>query len=275
MCYEYKVASVRVEVLGPDTDGDVRTRPDVGRRSESREKPPTTTELAAFGSSHSPIRSVRVIREESESPGMRSGVILAGGRSTRFGDADKAVASLAGTPMTRRVADRLEPAVDSLVINCREDQQAAIRDAMAEYPLPVAYALDETPDRGPVAGIRNGLAAVDAAYAAVVACDMPFLDAALVELLFDRAAGNDGAVPRTADGWFQTTQAVYRADAMVAACEESLRAAEHPRVLDPLDNLAYVVVEAQAVESVAVPRSFENINTQAEFQQAQSQFEAE
>jgi len=35
---EYKVASVRVEVLGPDTDEDVLARPDVGRRSEPREK---------------------------------------------------------------------------------------------------------------------------------------------------------------------------------------------------------------------------------------------
>jgi len=35
---EYKVASVRVEALGPDTDADVLRRPDVGRGSEAAER---------------------------------------------------------------------------------------------------------------------------------------------------------------------------------------------------------------------------------------------
>ena len=50
---------------------------------------------------------------------MRSGVVVAGGRSTRFGAPDKAVADLGGTPMIRRVADRIAPAVEELVVNCR------------------------------------------------------------------------------------------------------------------------------------------------------------
>ena len=198
---------------------------------------------------------------------MRSGVIVAGGRSTRFGESDKAVAELAGTPMIRRVADRLRPVVDELVVNCREDQQRAIRDALAGYPLTVSYALDTKPDRGPVAGIHDGLAAVESEYAAIVACDMPFVQPDVLSLLFERAEGHDAAVPRLDDGWLQTTQAVYRADAMGAACEAALAEGD-PRVLAPLDTIEYVVVEADEIEFVGSTQSFENLNTREEFEQA-------
>jgi molybdopterin-guanine dinucleotide biosynthesis protein A len=204
---------------------------------------------------------------------MRSGVIIAGGRSTRFGDADKAVAELAGTPTIRRVADRIRLAVDELVINCRADQEAGIRDALSGSPLPVSYALDEEPDRGPVAGIKNGLAAAEAEYAAVVACDMPFVESAVIELLFERAAGHDAAVPRLADGWFQPTQAVYRADAMRAACERAL-ADGNPRVLTAIESIDHVVVGADEIESVGSTQSFENLNTREEFEEAAAHFES-
>ena len=201
---------------------------------------------------------------------MRSGVIIAGGRATRFGDADKAVADLAGTPMIRRVADRLVEVVDELVVNCRPEQTAAIREAMAGYPLSVSYAEDELPDQGPVAGIRNGLAAASGTYGFVVACDMPFVDPALVSALFERAESHDAAVPRLEDGWFQTTQAVYRVPAMVRACETALER-ENPRILDPLEELDSVVVEQAVIESVASMKTFENINTRDEFERAQAE----
>ncbi|MXR52541.1 NTP transferase domain-containing protein [Halovenus sp. WSH3] len=204
---------------------------------------------------------------------MRSGVIVAGGHSTRFGESDKATAELAGTPMLRRVADRLRPVVDELVVNCREDQRASIRDALAGYPLPVRYALDEEEDRGPVAGIRNGLADVEGEYAAVVACDMPFVQSGVISMLFDRAEGHDGAVPRLDDGWFQTTQAVYRADAMRAACERALAQGD-PRIVAPLEDIEHVVVGSEEIEAVGSTESFENINTREEFERAAKQFES-
>jgi len=198
---------------------------------------------------------------------MRSGVILAGGRSTRFGEGDKAVADLAGTPMIRRVADRLRNVVDELVVNCRPEQTPALRNAMAGYPLDVGYAEDETPDRGPVAGIRNGLAVAGGEYSLVVACDMPFVDPALVDHLFDRAASHDAAVPRLDDGWFQTTQAVYRTVAMHRACDVALDRGDR-RIVAPLEDLDYVVVEGDEIETVASTESFENVNSREDLQTA-------
>ncbi|MEF8883591.1 MAG: molybdenum cofactor guanylyltransferase [Haloarculaceae archaeon] len=201
---------------------------------------------------------------------MRSGVIVAGGRSTRFGDADKAVADLAGTPMVRRVADRVAPAVDEVVVNCRADQRDAVAAALAGFDHPVSFALDPEPDLGPLAGIATGLDAAGGTYAFVVACDMPFVAPALVEHLFERAAGHDGAVPRP-DEWFQTTQAVYHADAMAAAARRALDDGDR-RVVAPLADLDVVVVDREAVEIHASMETFENCNTPEEFEAAQERF---
>ncbi|WP_332898163.1 molybdenum cofactor guanylyltransferase [Haladaptatus sp. CMSO5] len=197
----------------------------------------------------------------------RAAVILAGGRSTRFGEADKAVAPLAGVPMIRRVADRLVAEISELVVNCRSDQTAAIREAMAGYPHPVTFAEDEEPDEGPMAGIKTGLRAVEAEYTIVVACDMPFVDAGLVSYLFERAVSHDAAVPKLDDGWYQTTHAVYRARAMADACEAALTAGEH-KIIAPLFELDYVVVGDEAIRAHGSTESFKNCNTREEFEAA-------
>lgn len=202
---------------------------------------------------------------------MDTGVIVAGGRSARFGDDDKAVASLAGTPMIRRVADRLVGVIDALVVNCRADQVPAIDAALAGYDHEVTIAPDPAPDEGPMAGIRTGLAAAEGAYAVVVACDMPFVEPDLVAYLFERAAGHDAAVPRLADGWFQTTQAVYRTAAMVAACEAALDRGDR-RIVAAFDDLDLVAVSEDEVRQVADLRTFENLNTREEFEAAAARF---
>ena len=200
---------------------------------------------------------------------MRSAVILAGGRSTRFGDRDKAVADLAGRPMIRRVAARVGTVADDLVVNCRPDQVDAITAAFEGFDRAVTVAEDPEPDRGPMAGIHTGLLAADGEYGAVVACDMPFVAPALLEHLFAVAAGTDAALPRLDDQWFQTTQAVYHADRMAAACERALDRGDR-KVLAPLRDLDYVVVDEPAVRDVASLETFENVNTAAELADAEA-----
>ena len=204
---------------------------------------------------------------------MRAVVVLAGGRSTRFGDADKAVAELAGTPMIRRVVDRVAGAVDEVVINCRTDQVDAIRDALAGSGFDPTFAVDREPDGGPMAGIARGLEAVSATYTLVVACDMPFVDPAFAEYLFERAAGSDAAVPRP-DEWYQTTQAVYRTDPMARACRRALERGAG-RIVAPLEELDVTVVDGAAIERVASPDTFDNVNTRAEFAAASDKLAGE
>jgi molybdopterin-guanine dinucleotide biosynthesis protein A len=215
-----------------------------------------------------------------------TGAILAGGRSTRFGDGDKAVADLAGVPMIRRVADRLagaddpvppgatraaggDPIVDGLVVSCRPDQRASIAAALSGLPLPVTWALDDDPDLGPIAGIRNACRAAPSAYVAVVACDMPFVDPAFLASLRGDAAGREAAVPRLDDRWLQTTQAVYRADATAAACDRALARGDR-KVVAPVAELDRVVVDDETVRSRTTERTFANVNTREELDEAEA-----
>lgn len=211
------------------------------------------------------------MRGNSNAVGSLAGVVLAGGYSTRFGEADKAVADLAGKPMVRRVVDRLVRVADDVVVNCRDEQVDRIRDALAGCDVDVRFATDPVPDRGPLAGIQVGLEAVDREYAAVVACDMPFVDPDLLAYLADRADGHDGAVVQLEEGWYQTTQAVYRADAMAAACEAALDS-EDRRIVAALDRIDVATVAEDELDAVDAA-TFESIDTQEALAAAEQQFE--
>ena len=218
---------------------------------------------------------------------MTTGAILAGGRSTRFGDADKAVAPIAGVPMVRRVADRLagtddpvppgadragggDAVADELVVNCRPDQRAAIAEALSGLPLPVRWAIDDEPDRGPLAGIRNACRTATDPRAAVVACDMPFVDpdflAAMCEMTAE--AGAEAAVPRLDDRWYQTTQAVYATEPAAEACQRALDRGDR-KVLALVDGVDAVVVDDETIRSLTTERTFTNVNTQSELDEAE------
>jgi molybdopterin-guanine dinucleotide biosynthesis protein A len=204
---------------------------------------------------------------------MRAGVIIAGGRSTRFGDRNKAVADLAGTPLVRRTADRLGGVVDELVVNCRPDQRGTIDAALAGVDPSPRFAEDPEPDRGPMAGLMAGLRAVDSEYAAAVACDMPFVAPGFLEYLFERAAGHDAAVPKP-DEWLEPIQAVYRAEPMAAACAAALERGGR-RVIAPLQGLDYILVGPGEVAEHATAETFENLNTRAEFEAAAERLHGE
>ncbi|MFD1570886.1 molybdenum cofactor guanylyltransferase [Halorubrum laminariae] len=221
---------------------------------------------------------------------MTTGAIIAGGRSTRFGDADKALAELAGVPLIRRVADRLvgaddpippgagraaggDPVVDDLVINCRADQREAIAAALDGLSLPVRWAIDGDPALGPTAGIRNACRAARNEYVVVVACDMPFVDPAFAAALVEDAAGRDAAVPRLDDRWLQTTQAVYRAEATAAACDRALDRGDR-KVVVALDELDRVTVDDTTIRDRTTPRTFTNVNTREDLADASAIVEA-
>jgi len=219
---------------------------------------------------------------------MVTGAIIAGGFSRRFGEEDKAVAPIDGTPMIRHVGNRLagigravdpgaeaasngEGIVDNLVISCRGDQREAIASAMSGYPLEVSYVEDQEPDQGPTAGIGNACRGASDEVVLVVACDMPFVDPGFLLFLRERLKGYDAVVPQLDDEWFQTTQAVYRASPMAAACEATLERGDR-KVLAALSTLEYTVVDDAEIRSVTTERTFENVNTKADLEAAQRRY---
>ena len=118
------------------------------------------------------------------------GVILAGGLSRRMDGGDKGLVRLGTVSILERIASRIRPQVDDLVLNANGDGTR-----LASLGLPI---LPDTVANfpGPLAGVLAGLDhAAEAGFAQlmVVPCDAPFLPVDLVARL-QVAAGEGGAV---------------------------------------------------------------------------------
>jgi len=192
-----------------------------------------------------------------------TGVVVAGGRSARFGDREKALAKLDGRPMLAHVVATLGAVSAGVVVNCRPDQRAAFADALAGCDTDIAWALDERPDEGPLAGLATALAAVDTDRAVVLGCDMPLADAATLEMLLDRLGDHDAVVPRT-EGGPEPLHAVYRVEPALAAARATLGDGERSlrALLDRLD--------VNSVEETVPARSLTSIDTEARLQAVQT-----
>ncbi|MDT3443054.1 MULTISPECIES: molybdenum cofactor guanylyltransferase [unclassified Pseudofrankia] len=153
-------------------------------------------------------------------------VVLAGGRGSRLGGADKAAVTIGGRSLLDRVLSVLatvEPAVGRVVV-VGPDRPGLARAG-------VVLAREDPPGGGPVAGIAAGLVHVRAPLVAVLAVDMPFLGtASLAELRAavtapPRAGASGPGAPGAVDvallvdptGRDQTLASVWRSAALRSA----------------------------------------------------------
>ncbi|WP_259519688.1 molybdenum cofactor guanylyltransferase [Halanaeroarchaeum sp. HSR-CO] len=205
---------------------------------------------------------------------MKGAVVLAGGYSTRFGDADKAVADVAGEPMIRRIVSTVAPVVDEVVVNAREEQRSVIDGALVDTGFSYRFAFDAVADRGPLSGMVRGFEAAAADYTLVVACDMPFVEQGFVETLFDRAAGADAAVPIEQCGdeqWLQPLQAVYDTERTLSVARRALEEG----ITSPATAIGRLDIETISVAdaSAADDRwTLKNVNSPHDLREAERYF---
>jgi len=126
------------------------------------------------------------------------GLVLAGGRSVRFGG-EKSVALLDGRPLLAWAVHRLQTVCMSVGVNVRPGTEA--ETVAKAQGLPTLY--DEAGDAlGPLAGVKVGLiwAGKQGAHTlAVSPCDAPLLPDDLYVRLLARAQGG-AAMAETRDG---------------------------------------------------------------------------
>jgi molybdopterin-guanine dinucleotide biosynthesis protein A len=106
------------------------------------------------------------------------GLVLVGGLSKRMGS-DKAALEYHGKPQVEHAFDLLAPHCARRFVSCRADQGS--QPALAGLP----QIHDAFSDMGPMAGILSALQAHPQAAWLVIACDLPFLDAATLQALVD------------------------------------------------------------------------------------------
>ena len=117
-----------------------------------------------------------------------AGIVLAGGRSQRFGR-DKLAEEYEGRPLLHHPVSRLLEVCDRVIVVLAPD--ASERSMPAG--VSVEFARDAIEDEGPLRGLSAGLEVANAGWVVLVGGDMPDLQpAVLLEML--RASRETGAV---------------------------------------------------------------------------------
>ncbi|HEU5319604.1 MAG TPA: molybdenum cofactor guanylyltransferase, partial [Methylomirabilota bacterium] len=189
-----------------------------------------------------------------------TGVIQAGGRSTRMGGEPKALLPLGGRRIIERVVDAVAPAVSDLLVVTNTPEVYGF--------LGLPMVADVYPDHGSLGGIFSGLRAAAGDVAFTVACDMPFLHRDVVALVVARAGEGDVVVPRVGDQ-LQTLHAAY-AKACLPHIEARLRAGRL-KIVGFFDAVRVVeVAEAEVARYRDPALAFMNVNTPDELARARA-----
>lgn len=125
-------------------------------------------------------------------------------------DGDKGLMKLGGEPLVMHVIRRVSGLVNEVLLVVGSDKQ---RTAYLEVIGDEAELhVDLFDDGSPLVGAITGFKHASGKHAIIVGCDMPFVSADAVQLLFERGEGCDGAVFQWPNGWIEPLIAVYRVE---------------------------------------------------------------
>lgn len=187
------------------------------------------------------------------------GFILAGGASSRMGE-DKSRLSLGGRTFVEAAAGALRAVATRVSV-------VSSRAGAESHGLPVVE--DLRAGLGALGGLHAALTSCRAEWAAVVACDLPFVTGELLaRLLSECTAETDAVVPVQEDGRVQPLCALYRARVCLEQIDELIRAGElRPRVL--LSRVRARLVAFEELRDLeGSTRFFVNVNTPEDYARA-------
>lgn len=118
-----------------------------------------------------------------------SGIVLAGGRSSRFGS-DKLAADFDGTSLLDRAVAGVAAVVDEVVVALAPDAERTV----TAVGRPVRFVADPERHGGPLVGLLAGLEVVDQPLVLVAGGDMPDLRANVLSLLVRSLRASDPSV---------------------------------------------------------------------------------
>jgi len=189
-------------------------------------------------------------------------IVLAGGKGLRLGR-DKVQETIGDRNLLQWVLSQLSSFNNDIIVVTAGGK---FLSQLIGYPR-FRIVTDTYPGKGALGGIYTGLAASNSLYNLVVACDMPFLNQALLRYMIQLLAGFDLVVPRVGE-LTEPLHAVY-SKSCLAPIERLLNQGElRVSTLFGLVKVRYV--EADEIDRFD-PRhlSFFNINTEADLEMAQ------
>ena len=195
---------------------------------------------------------------------------------------DKALKTFLGRPLIQRVIERLSPVADEVIVTTNRPAEYAFLGASIR---PVEHSVrrlrlvpDLKPGRGALGGLYTAIASATHPIVAVVACDMPFASARLIEaasgIMVAEAA--DVVIPRMtqtepagkSEG-FEPLHAVYRRATCLPAIEAAIEA-DQWKVIAWFPQVKLRVLTPTELESLDPDGlAFWNVNTPEEFARAE------
>jgi molybdopterin-guanine dinucleotide biosynthesis protein A len=188
-----------------------------------------------------------------------TGIILAGGMSTRYGK-DKALAEIHGVPLVERVARIMATVFRQIILITNTPKQYSFLD------LPMHK--DLVKGIGPLGGIYTGLKRMAGRAGFVVACDMPFLSADLLRHMVEIQGNFDAVVPKM-DWKIEALHALYSRSCLPAV--EGLIDSRQYQVFKFFSRIDVRYVEEDEIRLYDPDlRSFYNVNDPQGWQKAVS-----
>lgn len=187
--------------------------------------------------------------------------IQAGGQSTRMGQ-NKALMPFLGKPLIQRMVERLQSLADEMILITNTPELYRF--------LGLPSFTDLLPGLGNLGGLYTALSVAKQPLAAVLACDLPFVNAGLLaaqqELLL--AEDMDVVIPRSQEG-LEPLHSLYRRKTCLPAIRAALDAGERRMIS------WFPVVRVRELTADEIRRhdpdglAFINVNTPEEFQRAE------
>lgn len=198
--------------------------------------------------------------------------IQAGGASSRMGE-DKALKTFLGRPLIQRVAERLLPIADELIVTTNRPEEYAFLN------LPLFS--DLKPGRGALGGLYTAIASARHPIVAVVACDMPFASPPLLEAASNLLVQEEvdvvipGGAPRAeragkSEAGYEPLHAIYRRETCLPAIESAIDA-DQWKVIAWFPQVRVRVLTPDEVRQYDPSElAFWNVNTPEEFSKAET-----
>lgn len=183
-----------------------------------------------------------------------TGVILAGGKSSRMGS-NKALLPYRGGRFIEAIYRQLSALFDEVLVVTNSTEQYAF--------LGCRMATDIYRNMGALAGLHTGLTHSRTPHMFAVACDMPYLNNAVIRSLAARRHQGDVIIPESGDG-LEPLHAVYSLTCL-PAMEMALQTGKR-RLISFFPEVQVTTVPGDTIRFVDPHLdSFRNINTPADY----------
>ena len=186
-----------------------------------------------------------------------TGIILAGGKSTRMG-ADKGFVIYNDATFMSHVIDAIQPFVSEIIIVSNDSEYDVFK---------LKRVMDKFEDAGPLAGLYSGLANSETENNIVLSCDVPLINNEVLKVLVEGYDSEVDVVQLKSNGETMPLIAIYKKQVMHQFIE----------LLKQGERRLRVAVKSLRTKTITLDTKLDtfvkNINTEAQLKEIKNGFE--